>query len=84
MVSRCICYDVSFAAIAAAAARGETFEQIRARTGCTQGCGMCEPYVRVVISTGRSSVPLLSLEQIDRIMSEAGKPGQNSGQNSGR
>jgi bacterioferritin-associated ferredoxin len=71
MVNRCICSEVPFWTIAALAKQGKTFEQIRAATRCCDGCGTCEPYVRVVIATGKTDLPLLSGPQQDAIMAEA-------------
>lgn len=73
MVSRCICENVSFARIAELAQppNGLDFEQIRERTNCCTGCGMCEPYVRLVIEQGVSSLPILSAQQCDEIMDRA-------------
>lgn len=75
MVHRCVCFDVSFSQIAALAAKGWSFDQISVQTGCCRGCGMCEPYVRLVISTGLTNVPLLSPQQAKKIMEEAGARG---------
>ncbi|MDP1663346.1 MAG: hypothetical protein Q8L55_15655 [Phycisphaerales bacterium] len=71
MVNRCVCHEVPFWAIAALAKQGESFEQIREATHCCQGCGTCEPYVRKVIATGATSLPLLTPEEQDEIMAEA-------------
>lgn len=71
MVNRCVCHEVPFWAIAALAKQGKTFEQIREATHCCQGCGTCEPYVRRVIATGATSLPLLTPAEQDAIMADA-------------
>jgi bacterioferritin-associated ferredoxin len=71
MVDRCICYEVPFTTVAQRAKAGENYEQISRATGCCQGCGMCERYVRVVIATGRTSLPVLTFQQADDIVEQA-------------
>ncbi|MCU0689224.1 MAG: hypothetical protein MUE97_05740 [Phycisphaerales bacterium] len=71
MVDRCICYNVPFSEVASLAKSGQSFDAISETTGCCQGCGMCEPYVRVVIATGRVSLPVLTRAQADVIVSQA-------------
>ena len=77
MVNRCVCSEVPFWAIAELAKQGKTFEQIRAATHCCDGCGTCEPYVRVVIETGAVDLPVLSAAQQDAIMAEARRLDEN-------
>lgn len=60
-VDRCICQNYTLAdlaVIARGAASGLT--DIRAQTGCTTRCGMCLPYVLLMLETGKTSFPLLS------------------------
>jgi bacterioferritin-associated ferredoxin len=71
MVNRCICYEVPLSEVAARAQRGEGFDQISAATGCCQGCGMCEPYVRVTIATGRTDLPVMNRVEAQRLIDEA-------------
>jgi len=71
MVTRCICLDVPFDEVAARAKRGEGFDQISSATGCCQGCGMCEPYVRVVIATGRTNLPVMNRAEADQIVAQS-------------
>lgn len=73
MVNRCSCYEVPFWEVAALAKRGYTFEQICEATRCCQSCGACEPYVRLVISSGATDLPVLSVEQQNAIMADAKK-----------
>lgn len=64
MVDRCICLDVTFARLKQMSEReGLSLEQLKARTGCCTGCTMCEPYVRLMLRTGRTEfVPLTARE----------------------
>ncbi len=81
MVDRCICYAVPFVEIARRAKLGKSFEVISADTGCCRGCGMCEPYVKVVVATGRTSLPVLTRAQSEAIVAQAAawKAGRRGG-----
>ncbi len=58
-VDRCICHKVPFSQILALSRGGFSLRQIVEQTRCTTGCGMCGPYVRMAIKTGRTSLPVL-------------------------
>lgn len=69
MVDRCVCHDVSFAALLRLhAEQGLDLEALKARTGCCTGCGTCEPYVRLALRTGDVSFPVLTPAQCDAAM----------------
>ena len=60
-VDRCVCFDQPFEKLLNLARQeGLTLDQLSERTGCCTGCGMCKPYVRVVLTTGRTSIPLMN------------------------
>jgi len=64
-VDRCICHNVPFAeCLRLARDEGLGYDAIVARTGCTTGCGLCEPYVRLTIAGGRTAWPLMALETL--------------------
>lgn len=68
-VTRCICHDRSFEELRSlAAAENLALEQLKERTGCCTGCGMCEPYVRLMLTTGRTTFPVLSAAETAEIM----------------
>jgi bacterioferritin-associated ferredoxin len=71
MVERCVCHDVTFARISQMSREGLTLEQIRDRTKCCTGCGTCEPYVRVVIATGRTRLPVMTEQQARAVVAQA-------------
>ncbi|MCA9297347.1 MAG: (2Fe-2S)-binding protein [Phycisphaerales bacterium] len=55
-VTRCICFDVSFETLRAAAARdGLDFDELQTRFHCGRGCGLCVPYIRAMLRTGRTA-----------------------------
>lgn len=62
VVDRCVCADVTFDALAAMARRDPgtplDLDTLRRRTGCCAGCGLCEPYVRLMLRTGRTAFAL--------------------------
>lgn len=76
-VSHCICLNASFESLLVVArAEDMTFEQLRARTGCASRCGMCEPYIRVMIQTGQTSFRPMNRVSINRVLAAASDPTQ--------
>lgn len=60
-VDRCICHGVTFAELLRLARdRGLGLEELSELTGCGTGCGMCVPYIRAALRTGRAELPVLS------------------------
>lgn len=55
-VNRCVCTGQTFAELKlrAESIAGD-FDTLREQTGCAQSCGLCEPYVRAMLRTGRTS-----------------------------
>lgn len=71
-VERCVCFDQPFEKLLKMAREeGLTQDQLCERTGCCTGCGMCKPYVRVVLSTGRTSIPLMNGKALKAIAEQA-------------
>lgn len=61
MVSRCICHDISFAELKKLAEAGaRDLEALSRQTGCGTGCGMCIPYIRVMLATGQTDLPVMT------------------------
>ncbi|GEM_PF-1273351 len=60
MVSRCVCHRVEFSEIKRLAQEGLSIAEISERTKCCTGCGLCRAYVYVVLTTGATSIPVLS------------------------
>jgi bacterioferritin-associated ferredoxin len=66
-VDRCVCRNVLFAeALRLNRETGADFDEIRRRTGCGSGCGMCVPYLRVALATGRARLPVMSEAELRR------------------
>jgi NAD(P)H-nitrite reductase large subunit len=62
MVDRCVCHQVLLSRVKARAdglraagitGENQLVEALADELGCTTGCGMCEPYVRLTLRTGR-------------------------------
>ncbi|MEO1009050.1 MAG: (2Fe-2S)-binding protein [Planctomycetota bacterium] len=71
-VDRCVCFDRSFEELRDVARTEDlSLDQLSERTNCCRGCGMCKPYVRVVLSTGRTSIPLLNGRTLNQIAQAA-------------
>ena len=64
MVDRCICRDVSFETLRDFAASQETDDHemllraIRLSYQCGSGCGLCVPYIRTMLQTGKTRLPV--------------------------
>lgn len=68
-VDRCICHELPFSHLLKVARDGNlSFEELSLQTGCSTGCGMCGPYVRLVLHTGRTRLPVLSESQIASLL----------------
>lgn len=69
-VTHCVCHNLSLEELKVLAARGGLdFEGLKAASKCSTGCGLCEPYVRLMLATGRTRFPVLSKAEIERIVS---------------
>lgn len=76
-VDRCICHNVTFAELKKLADGGvRDLDELSNRTGCGTGCGMCIPYIRVMLATGIPDLPVLSTQQADSIV--ASHPAQGT------
>lgn len=70
-VSRCICRDVPFARIAEVAREvGPDLGKLSAVTGCGTGCGMCMPYIKRMLLTGQTNVPVMTHREIEALLKD--------------
>ncbi len=59
-VDRCVCCHVWFADIVRESRETRAgFDALQEKLGFGRGCGMCVPYVRVALETGRSRLPVM-------------------------
>jgi bacterioferritin-associated ferredoxin len=60
MVTRCVCHAITFAELHALAQRiGPDLPALARLTGCGTSCGLCVPYIRLMLETGRTRLPIL-------------------------
>ena len=58
-VDRCVCFDVRFERLQAyAAAHDSDLDDLSRRFGCGRGCGLCVPFIRRMLATGRTRFDL--------------------------
>lgn len=70
-VDRCYCHGVPFILLKdLAEIWGPDLDRLSQITGCGTGCGMCRPYIRLMLETGKTDLPVLSSESFDRMMRE--------------
>jgi bacterioferritin-associated ferredoxin len=71
-VTHCVCHNISFEQLKRLADEQRLdIDGLREQTKCCSGCGMCEPYVRLMLSTGKTRFPVLRRYAIEQIMQEA-------------
>lgn len=64
VVDRCVCHNITFRELKQIADQtGATLADLARRTGCTTSCGLCRPYIQVVLATGRTELPVMTEEQ---------------------
>ena len=74
-VNRCICADVPFTELKKLADTGiRDLEELGRLTNCGKGCGMCIPYIRVMLATGNTDLPVLTDLQISQILAARSTP----------
>lgn len=67
-IDRCYCRRLLFQDLRKVAdATGAGLEQLGERTGCGTGCGLCLPYLRVMLATGKTDLPVLSMAEVERL-----------------
>lgn len=70
-VDRCTCHDVSFAELRELADQGmNDLASLARHTGCGTGCGLCVPYIRVMLRTGQTVLPVLSAAEFRALVAE--------------
>ncbi|MEO1584938.1 MAG: (2Fe-2S)-binding protein [Planctomycetota bacterium] len=74
-VDRCVCHTVPFTELKQLADAGtDSFDDLSMETGCGTGCGMCEPYVRLMLKTGQTSFPVMPPHELDRALRDDQHP----------
>lgn len=61
-VDRCVCMDVRFETLHAYAQTHDAdLATLQEQFACGRGCGLCLPYIRLMLETGRTSIPVTAL-----------------------
>jgi len=82
-IDRCYCRQLLFADLDLIARESRcTLDELCDRTGCGTGCGLCVPYLRVMLATGRTDLPVLSAVEVERLC--AGAAARSDGAGKGR
>jgi bacterioferritin-associated ferredoxin len=59
IVNRCVCFEKSFLELKLYADEHEAdLRELRRVFKCGQGCGLCLPYLKEMLDTGRTSFPI--------------------------
>lgn len=70
-VDRCTCTGVTFAQVKLFAEEtGATFQEVLQRTNCGETCGLCVPYMRIVLLTGMIDLPVLTPDEYRRLLAQ--------------
>ena len=71
-VDRCVCVQVMFEDLLRLHRRtGAGFDALQRRTGCGKGCGLCIPYIKAALATGRARLPVMSDAELSRLAGRA-------------
>ncbi len=60
MIDRCICHEVTFAALRSLAEGGADLPELQRRTGCGSSCGLCLAYLARMLATGETTQRVMS------------------------
>ena len=68
-VNRCVCKELYFTELKKIADENNlNFEQLQERTECSTECGLCEPYVRLMLKTGDTNIKPMHPDEIQRLL----------------
>lgn len=72
-VTGCVCHDISFEELKEMARELKySFDELSKKTNCCTSCGMCEPYVRLMLRTGQTRFDPLPPHEAEHVLAEAG------------
>lgn len=72
-IDRCYCLQIRFSDLKALAEKsGAGVDSLSKATGCGTGCGLCIPYIRVMLKTGQTDLPVLSPVEVNRLLAAPG------------
>lgn len=68
-IDSCFCRGLKFDELYAVARReGLGARELRDQTGCGSSCGLCIPYIAVMLKTGQTDLPLMDEKEFLRIL----------------
>lgn len=68
IVNRCVCHNITFRELKQLAEETHaTLDDLARRTGCTTSCGLCRPYIEVVLATGRTELPVMTPQECRKL-----------------
>jgi bacterioferritin-associated ferredoxin len=81
-IDRCVCRQIPFETLREIAAEESLgVEALLDSTGCGSSCGLCVPYIHAMLATGRTSFPVMSPRELERLCKGGAanevKPGAN-------
>jgi len=66
-VDRCVCHNVTLAQLKAMSTKATTVDELSEKTNCCTGCGMCRPYVVLMLRTSQTSFAPLPPHEAEHI-----------------
>jgi bacterioferritin-associated ferredoxin len=73
-IDRCYCHDVTLSSIIEQARISPVELDLAAigdLTGAGTSCGLCRPYIRAALATGRERFPVMDEQSLDRLVALA-------------
>ncbi|MBS0197183.1 MAG: (2Fe-2S)-binding protein [Planctomycetes bacterium] len=71
-VDRCVCHNLTFSYLKQVAdANSANLSMLMQLTDCCSNCGMCTPYVILMLQTGATVFPALSASKVQALMDSA-------------
>jgi bacterioferritin-associated ferredoxin len=71
-IHRCVCHDIEFADLKRLAdSLNLDIQGLKQAANCSTSCGMCEPYIRLMLATGKVKFPILRPTAIESLIERA-------------
>ncbi len=67
-IDRCVCRQIPFEELRDIAAEESLgLDALLDTTGCGSSCGLCVPYIQAMLATGRTTFPVMSPRELERM-----------------
>lgn len=71
-VDRCACRNVLFCDLEKAARQaGISVEELAEERGCGSACGLCVPYIKLMVKTGLTELPVIGSDKYRQLQRES-------------